>query len=128
MIVDSSALVAILLREKSSERVREALRDAGSAGIGAPTFVETGIVMFRRLGPAGRSLVARSSDEFQLETIPFHEGHWSVALDAFTRFGKGRHPAGLNFGDCLAYATASVAGEPLLCVGDDFAQTDLELA
>lgn len=128
MIVDSSAVVAILLRETSSARVKDMLLDAGSAGIGAPTLVETGIVMLRRLGPAGRSLVARATAEFQLETIPFHEGHWPVALDAFARFGKGRHAAGLNFGDCMTYATAALAGEPLLCVGDDFAKTDLELA
>jgi len=60
--------------------------------------------------------------------IEFGEHHWSVALGAFSRFGKGRHPAALNFGDCMTYAIAEVARRPLLCVGEDFAQTDLELA
>jgi len=60
--------------------------------------------------------------------IEFGEHHWSVALDAFSRFGKSRHPAALNFGACMTYAIAEVARRPLLCVGEDFAQTDLELA
>jgi ribonuclease VapC len=61
------------------------------------------------------------------EVISFGDAHWRSAQVAFTRFGKGRHAAALNFGDCLTYATAFVAGEPLLCIGDDFAQTDLPL-
>jgi ribonuclease VapC len=59
--------------------------------------------------------------------LSFGDAHWRIAQSAFVRYGKGRHPAALNFGDCLTYATAYVAGEPLLCVGNDFAQTDLEL-
>jgi ribonuclease VapC len=60
--------------------------------------------------------------------VPFDEGHWREALAAFIRFGKGRHPAGLNFGDCLSYATATIAAQPLLAVGEDFAKTDLVVA
>ena len=60
--------------------------------------------------------------------VPFGEAHWHVAIEAYGRFGKGRHAAGLNFGDCLACATARVAGQPLLCVGDDFSKSDLTLA
>jgi ribonuclease VapC len=60
--------------------------------------------------------------------VPFGEGHWPVAVDAFIRFGKGRHPASLNFGDCLTYAVARLADQPLICVGDDFAKTDLTTA
>jgi len=59
--------------------------------------------------------------------IPFGTDHWTAAHDAFLRFGKGRHPARLNLGDCMTYATAKLAGEPLLCLGNDFAQTDLPL-
>ena len=66
--------------------------------------------------------------EVQAVVIPFERDHWAAAADAFRRFGKGRHAAALTFGDCLAYATAKVAGEPLLCKGDDFAKTDLRLA
>jgi ribonuclease VapC len=62
-----------------------------------------------------------------VQTVPFDEAHASVALDAYSRFGQGRHPAALNFGDCCTYAIASLAGEPLLCIGDDFARTDLLL-
>lgn len=59
--------------------------------------------------------------------IAFEEAHYGVAIDAFGRFGKGRHPAGLNFGDCLTYAVAKLSGEPLLAIGNDFRRTDLEL-
>ncbi len=62
-----------------------------------------------------------------MQTVTFDEAHASVALDAYSRFGEGRHPAALNFGDCCTYAIASLAGEPLLCIGDDFARTDLLL-
>ncbi len=64
---------------------------------------------------------------FDVRVIEFGDRHWKVALQAFARFGKGRHPAGLNLGDCLTYAVARLSGQPLLCVGDDFAQTDLAL-
>jgi ribonuclease VapC len=95
--------------------------------IGAPTVVETGIVLVARLGVTGRTLLARFLQEVGAETVPLGEQHWPVAARAYDRFGKGRHPAGLNFGDCLTYAVAAVAGEPLLCVGDVFARTDLVL-
>lgn len=66
--------------------------------------------------------------ELSIDVLPFGEAHWAVALDAWLRFGKGRHRAALSLGDCLAFATARVAGRPLLCTGRDFAKTDLELA
>ncbi|HKR49906.1 MAG TPA: type II toxin-antitoxin system VapC family toxin [Pseudonocardiaceae bacterium] len=72
-----------------------------------------------------RSLLARLLDEADVETIPYTAAHWPVAVDAFARYGKGRHPAALNFGDCLTYATCRLAGRPLLCTGEDFPQTDL---
>ena len=128
MIVDSSAIIALVLEEPEVETVRANLRSASHVRAGAPTLLETGIVLRSRLGPRGRTLLAVTLERLELETLAFDDRHWPVALDAFTRFGKRRHPAGLNFGDCLAYATAAVAGEPLLCLGDDFAQTDLELA
>ena len=65
--------------------------------------------------------------EYDVRPVPFGADHWRVAAQAFARFGRGRHPAALNYGDCLSYASARVAGAPLLCVGGDFAQTDLEL-
>ena len=120
-------LVAIVLRERGFEEFWAKVVVAG-ARVGTPNLVETGIVVRGRLGRGGRPLLDAARAELRIGTENFDERHWPVALDAFTRFGKGRHPAGLNFGDCMAYATASVAGEPLLCLGDDFAQTDLELA
>ena len=80
-----------------------------------------------RFGPRGKTALARFLQENSIETVAFDEAHASVALDAYSRFGKGRHPAALNFGDCCTYAVASVAGDPLLCTGDDFTKTDLLL-
>jgi ribonuclease VapC len=127
VIVDSSVVVALLLREPGYEPLLERLAGEEDAGIGAPTLTETGIVLGAKLGVPGRSLVARFVQESRLVVIAFSELHWPVAIDAFQRFGKRRHPAGLNFGDCMTYATARLAAEPLLCLGDDFAKTDLEL-
>jgi ribonuclease VapC len=124
VIVDSSAIVAILLREPGHEALLEHLSSAPAA-IGAPTLVETGMVLAARLGLPGKTLLARLVSEAELDVIPFTAEHWMVAVDAFVRFGKGRHPAALNYGDCLSYAVARLAGEPLLCRGDDFARTDL---
>ncbi len=127
MIVDSSAVVAVLLREPGHEPLLEQLGAAARSGIGAPTAVESGIVLTARLGIPGKTLLARFIDEAGMAVIPVTGEHWPLAVGAFVRYGKGRHPAALNFGDCLTYAVAAVAGEPLLCVGDDFARTDLRL-
>ena len=128
MIVDSSAVIAILVREPGHERVIAALGEAEVLGIGAPTLTETGLAMTAKLGPAGKALVARFVQEAGLSVVPFGEGHWPVAVDAFIRFGKWRHTASLNFGDCLTYAIARLAEQPLICVGDHFSQTDLTTA
>ena len=128
MILDSSALVALIIEEPAAGPVKRKLRSAERIGVGTPTLVETGMVLRSRLGPAGVTLLRAVLDDLLAETLAFEGRHWPVAVDAFARYGKGRHPAGLNLGDCFTYATAAVAGEPLLCVGDDFSQTDLELA
>lgn len=128
MIVDSSALVAALLREPGHEAVLELLGDEQAVGVGAATLAETGIVLAARMGVRGRTLLARFAEEMELVVVPLSHEHWGVAVDAFLRYGKGRHPARLNYGDCLTYAVARLADEPLLCVGDDFPQTDLSLA
>jgi ribonuclease VapC len=85
------------------------------------------MVLIARFGPRGKTVLARFLQENSVQTVAFDEAHASAALDAYSRFGKGRHPAALNFGDCCTYAVASLTGEPLLCVGDDFARTDLLL-
>jgi len=127
VIVDSSALVAVMLGEPDAERLLELMDEPGPVGVGAPTLVETGIVLAARLGPQARTLLGRLSEEIGMVAVPFGDDHVRVAGDAWARFGRGRHPAGLNFGDCMSYATARIAARPLLCVGDDFRQTDLPL-
>jgi ribonuclease VapC len=128
MILDSSAVVAVALREPDHERVLAALGSASRLGIGAPTLVETTIVLSARLGRDARGLVSRFLLEGDVAVVPFTDAHFGVALDAWLRYGRGRHPAGLNFGDCLAYATARLTREPLLFTGDDFTRTDIESA
>lgn len=127
MIVDSSVLLAVVLREQGYEALEESLGTAEFLGVGAPTLVETAIVLHARVGALSRTLLIRLLDDLGATCVAFSDRHWPVALGAFARFGRGRHPAGLNFGDCLTYAVAKVANEPLLCLGDDFAQTDLAL-
>ena len=125
MIVDSSALTAVLLRQPAHEWVVDQLSRSSAVGVGSPTLAETGIVLTARLGVRGRTLLVRLVEEAGLIVIPFSEQHARLAIDAYRRIGKGRHPARLNFEDCLTYATAKLAGEPLLCLGNDFAKTDL---
>ena len=102
-----------------------AVAEAPAAGVGAPTLVEAGIVLSVRLRLDARPLLARFLHDFGIIVVPFGEDHWREALDAFNRFGEGRHPAGLNLGDCFSYAVASLAEQPLLCIGDDFRKTGL---
>lgn len=125
MILDSSAVLAVLFRERGHERIAEAINDADVLAIGAPTLVETGIVAVRAFDLHGRALVSQFLEQKQVTVIPFGEDHWGVAGEAFIRYGKGRHPARLNYGDCMTYATARVADLPLLFVGNDFSQTDI---
>ncbi len=125
MIVDSSALLSVLFREEGYEEILKCLLDDPGPAVGAPTLAETGIVLEARLGPSARGLLERFLDEVGMQEIPFGELHWREAVDAYRRYGKGRHPASLNFGDCMTYAVAALAGEPLLFVGDDFSRTDV---
>ncbi len=128
MIVDTSAIVAIFFRESGYEEVLQKLDRARAIAIGAPTLVECGIVLSARLERDARGMLSRFLAESNFFIIPFTDVHYGTAVTAWLKFGKGRHPAALNFGDCLTYAIAKLAGEPLLCVGSDFSQTDLELA
>lgn len=125
MILDTSAVVAVVQQEPGFERVLAELAAEPEPAIGAPTLAECGIVLEAKLGVRGRTLLGRFLQETQTAVLPFDDAHWDVAVEAYARFGKGRHPAGLNFGDCLTYAVASLAGEPLLALGDDFRRTDL---
>ncbi len=128
MMIDSSALVAIVLQEPEAERLLTRMRSASALRIGAATLLETGIVLSARLQSDARGLLARLLHESGIAVVSVTETHYGVAMDAWMRFGTERHPAAPNFGDCLAYAMAVVADEPLLCVGDGFPQTDCVLA
>ncbi len=101
---------------------------ASRVGISAATLLEAGIVLSARLRQDARGRLARVLQESGISVLPVTDAHFGAAMEAWLRFGKGRHPASLNFGDCIAYATAVVANEPLLCVGDDFPRTDCVLA
>jgi ribonuclease VapC len=128
MILDSSALLAIVFKEPGFEAVLERVETAAGVAAGTPTLAETGIVLHARLGEKAHGLLERLLDELSIQEVPFGELHWREAVDAYRRFGKGRHPAALNFGDSMTYAVAALSGEPLLFVGEDFSQTDIEVA
>ena len=128
MILDTSALLAIALDEPEREAFIAKIDDADSVGVGAPTLVEAGIVLAAHTGAEAGDLLGELMYVSVGVVIEFGAAHWQEALSAWSRFGKSRHAANLNFGDCLAYATARVAEQPLLCKGDDFAKTDLPLA
>ena len=120
--------MALLVKEPGFEELLDKLAGDPNPAVNAATLTEAGIVMSARIGDDARGLLARFIQEGGIEILPFGDAHYSAAIDAWLRYGKGRHPASLNFGDCLAYAAATLSGEPLLCVGNDFSQTDLELA
>ncbi len=125
MVVDSSALVELVLRGPECARVRAALEAADVVRIGAPTLTETLIVLRHKLGrdPARElDLFVRA---FDVDVISFTAAHAIEAHRAFAAWGRTRHAAALNFGDCLTYAVVALSGEPLLYVGEDFRKTDL---
>jgi ribonuclease VapC len=125
MVTDTSALLAILHDEPERRAFNEALESAESRLMSAATFVETSIIIESRYGAEGlRDLdVFINRAEIEIVAVDAEQAH--VARRAFSRFGKGRHPAGLNYGDCFSYALAKVLGESLLFKGDDFSQTDI---
>jgi ribonuclease VapC len=128
LILDSSAFVAVVFREPGCEELEQKIEGVDRVAIGAPTLVETGMVLIGTLGETARPSIARLRERLDIVVVPFTERHWEVAADVFARFGKGHHPAALNYGDCMTYATAWLAERPLLFIGNDFAQTDIEAA
>lgn len=128
MTLDSSALVAILFAEPGYLDLVDRILEADAVRVGAPTLVEASLVMSgRRRAPSIREVEGLVA-ELGVTVVPFGEAEWRLAVDAFIRFGRGRHPAALNFGDCLAYATARSLGDTLLFVGEDFSRTDVASA
>lgn len=128
MIVDSSALLCLLLGEPESERVADSLENSARTLIAAPTLLEASIVAEARLGPRGVLNLQGAMRAAGIDVVAFTAEEAQVAAEAWRRFGRGRHPANLNYGDCMSYATAATHQAPLLFVGDDFARTDVTVA
>jgi ribonuclease VapC len=128
MVVDTSALVAILQAEPDRRTFTEALEEAGHCVMSAASFVEVSMVIETRFGARGVQDLDLLMSKAGIDIVSVDREQALMARRAFARFGKGRHPAGLNFGDCFAYALAEARTEPLLFKGDDFAKTDIESA
>ena len=125
VVIDTSAAVAVLLSEPSAKAILAVVDGADPRLMSAATLVEVGVVMEARLGPAGEAIVDRFVRDGGIDVVSFDRTQADRALEGWRRFGKGRHPAALNLGDCFSYGLAVAAGEPLLCVGDDFTRTDV---
>jgi ribonuclease VapC len=128
MVVDSSAVLAILKQEPAAAACALAIANAPVRLMSAASLVEAGIVMQARFGDGGARALDALLRRAQIEIAPFDAEQAAIARDAFCRFGKSRHPASLNLGDCFAYALAKRQDEPLLFIGDDFDRTDLASA
>lgn len=127
MVIDTSALIAILLDEAEGESFRQLIVDSRMRLLGAVSRLEASIVAESRLGRRGTDRLEQLLAKLGPDTVGFTVEHAKWALEAWRRFGKGRHPAALNFGDCCTYALCQATGEPLLCKGADFAKTDLKI-
>ena len=125
MTLDSSALIAILFGEHGHLDLIDRILAADHVRVGTPTLVETSLVFAGRRRTKAVGELEGLLRELDVTVVPFGEREWRAAVEAFLRFGRGRHKAALNFGDCFAYAAADAANDSLLFVGDDFALTDI---
>ncbi len=129
MIVDTSAIVAIVLGEADAAALAEIIVDTTAPKMSAATAVEVDAVLTSRLRPEDRRRLNRLFSEWDIDLVAFDAGQAEIASRAYRDFGRGSgHPAALNLGDCYSYALATAAGEPLLYVGDDFVHTDVAAA
>ena len=128
IVVDTSALIAILDREPDAALYAEAIAEADSPLISAATLLELHIVMLNRHGGRAGQLVDRLIQDAGFQIEHFTAQHLELAREAYARYGKGRNSAGLNYGDCFSYALAKATGLPLLFKGSDFSKTDLVAA
>ncbi len=128
MVVDSSALIAILLGEPGGDVLAGKLSGAQRPALCAANWLEAMMVVSARLGPSGVQVLEELLDAAEMQIEPADADLVQTAFEAWQRFGKGRHPAGLNFGDCFAYALAIRRGDALLFKGNDFSQTDVRQA
>jgi len=127
MVVDTSALIAILLQEPEAHTFAVALQNASVRLVSAVSALEASIVIEARKGPSGGRDLDLLLHRANAELVAFTAEQSEIARNAYRKYGKGLHPAGLNFGDCCAYALAKVSGEPLLAKGADFPKTDVAL-
>ena len=127
VVVDTSAVLAVLLSEPAAEPLLARLDASELSLMSMASLVEVGIVAEARLGPAGYSLADRFVRDGGIELVPLDRSHADAAVEGWRRFGKGQHPASLNLGDCFTYGLAVSVGLPVLCVGGDFLQTDVEV-
>ena len=125
MVVDSSAVLAILFNEPERDTFSDALATAGVRLMSCVNALEAAVVVSSRKGPYGARELDLLLHRAEFDVVPFTSDHLRLARDAYERYGKGRHAAGLNLGDCCAYALARHTGEPLLFKGDDFPLTDV---
>ncbi|MCY3748752.1 MAG: type II toxin-antitoxin system VapC family toxin [Chloroflexi bacterium] len=128
MIVDTSAVLAILFGEEEADQFDEAIARAGRCRMSAGNLLETAIVLEGRRGAAAEHELDAYLRVAEIDVVPVTVAHAQAARRAWRRLGRGNHPARLNFGDCFAYALAESTGEPLLYKGGDFALTDIEAA
>ena len=128
MIVDTSAVLAVLFLEPDAERYERAIVDAAQSRMSAANFFEAAMVVESRTGAAGGLDLDRLIERGQVRLEPVTPEQAHVARHAWRRFGRGNHPAALNYGDCFAYALAEVTQEPLLFKGNDFVLTDVAVA
>jgi ribonuclease VapC len=125
IVVDTSALIAILDKEPDAARYAEAIAEADTPLISAATLLELHIVLLNRHGARAAQIVERLIQDAAFQIENFTAQHVELAREAYARFGKGRNTAGLNYGDCFSYALAKATGLPLLFKGRDFSKTDL---
>ena len=128
MTLDTSAIIAILFEEYGHLDLIDRILAADRVRVGTPTLVETSLVVAGRRRKQGLGELEGLLRELAVTIVPFGEREYRAAVDAFLRFGRGRHKAALSFGDCFAYATADAANDSLLFVGNDFSQTDIRPA
>lgn len=126
IVVDTSVILAMALGEAEAEQFH-AIITRDPVAIAWPTMLEARMVLAGRGFPNAAEIIRQLIDLPNLSAIAFGQSHYDAAEQAFDQFGKGRHPAGLNYGDCFSYAVSKVSGAPLLFKGSDFSRTDLKL-
>lgn len=128
MVIDTSAVLAILQQEPEAERFARAIAVADRRALSAASLLEASMLMCSRFGPQGEQSLDTLLESLKVEIEPVTRRQITFARAAFSQFGKGRHPAALNFGDCFSYSLAKDTGDNLLFKGNDFSRTDIPAA